>query len=161
MRLAPSALLLALLSLPRAALADEPPLSRRLRGVYAPFGLVTGAALHGSRSNGFVLGAEASLVYFHGARSPLWVGLYADGSRDLGPRVFRASFGPEIGWGFLGLDGGLALEQGGLRAVVARALFTVGLVSAFVRVGRYVGEAPERGYTELGLLLKWPLPVAR
>ncbi len=133
-----------------------------LTGWYAPVGLVTGASLHQEAPGGFILGAEQSFVYQRGPRAGTWAGLYVDGLRDFGAGVTRFSLGPEIGYGPVGVDGGVYAERrdGQFRpGFLLRGLVTMGFVSAFVRWGRLFDDLPDRSHVELGLLLKIPISL--
>src|SRR5262245_42288122 len=103
-------------------------------GVFVPVGLSVAGATHGHGS-GFVLGAEASAVYFNGA----WVGGYLDAARDFGAEAFRISTGPEIGLGPLGADFGYVAavaDDGSYRhGYAARGLLTISVAAVY---GRYV-----------------------
>lgn len=138
-----------------AAAAEPRPL---LTGWYAPSGVVIGASLHPSpRSNGLVLGVEQSLVYQTGPRASWWGGLYAEGLRDFGASWTRFSFGPELGYGALGVDGGIliALRDRAEAGVQGRVLLTMGYLAAYGRAGALMGGEP-LGFYETGLLIKWP-----
>lgn len=151
--------LMAVLTLPREALAWG---EDRLRGVYAPAGIVLGAGLHPDRPNGFVLGLEQSLVGYAGTKQDGWAGVYMDGLYDFGPRRARFSLGPEAGWGVLGVDAGWLIQvnsdtvQSGLTG---RLLLTTGIVTLYGRLGTLLGAQNEPYFFESGLLLKYPFEV--
>jgi hypothetical protein len=135
----------------------------RLRGVYAPAGLVLGASQHPQQKNGLILGGEQSLVFYAGTKRDTWIGLYADFLRDLGPGRTRLGLGPELGWGILGFDGGFVAEFGGRRTftgIEARVLVTFSVLAVFGRTGHLFGGAPEPAFFETGLLLKFPFALS-
>jgi hypothetical protein len=145
-----------------ARAADPPRQAPWLTGWYAPVGLVTGASFHHDAPGGLVLGAEQSLVYQRGPRASGWAGLYVDGLRDFGAGVTRFSLGPELGYGPVGVDGGVFAERrdGQFRpGFLVRGLLTAGFLSAFVRWGRLFDDLPDRSHVEIGLLLKLPLSL--
>jgi len=128
-------------------------------GVFVPVGLTVAGATHG-KGSGFVLGAEASAVYFNGA----WIGGYLDAARDFGAEELRISTGPELGFGPIGADFGYVAavdDDGGYRhGYVARGLLTISLAAVY---GRYVtlfgGDAPPERFAEIGMMFKFPIPA--
>ncbi len=127
-------------------------------GKYVLFGLSGGAAIHdGSRDSGATFGLEVSVPRL--TRSGWWYGGYADVVFDFGgDNTARASLGPEGGFKYLGLDGGLLYEGGedGALGVTVRGLATLGLAAFFVRYGRYF-DGPAPNQLEIGVLFKVPL----
>jgi hypothetical protein len=131
---------------------------------------------------GLLVGAEVSAGWFtrfadddhnhagDGFRfdMPAWIGAYGDVVYDSGTGVGRATFGPEVGFLFFGIDGGLARELGGSdrwgAAVRLSVTFPVSLTPPMTLslYGRGVkwNDAPEEDQ-ELGLLLKYALPFSR
>jgi hypothetical protein len=149
----------ALSTAPEAAFARapddaRPPPKRLPRSVHLPFGLTTGVALRGRAS--YFVGVEASLVHIS-TPSLFWIGAYADALYDFGPRAFRTSFGPELGWGPLGFDAGMLLERTESErrvGLVARPLLTLSWVALSGRIGWFFEERTTFG--EIGLLVKLP-----
>jgi hypothetical protein len=120
-----------------------------------PVGVNVGYGINRDPSpNGFLFGGEASLVYFNRFR---WIGGYADVIRDFGADQTRVSFGPEVGYGPFGLDAGfLAGDKG--TGYVARATFSLVVFHLYGRFGHAVDR--EETFGELGLLVKYPTPLA-
>lgn len=118
------------------------------------------AATLGNRGPaGVLLGGEISKA--HLGRT-FWYGGYADALYDRDAARTRLSFGPEVGFGVVGLDGGplVRIDEGGVRAgVTVRPVLSVGLVSAYVRFGWLPGDARQDTFVEAGVLLKVPLPI--
>ena len=174
-------LLLALLCLStRPALAADPKPTRAprpattlptstqrpwLTGWYAPSGILLGASLHGQRSNGFVIGVEQSLVYQRGPRASWWGGLHGEAAYDFGASWTRLSFGPEVGYGIVGLDGGfvrvLRNHEPDASGLQGRVLVTMGIAAVYGRLGVLYGSAEPERFGEVGLLLKWPWSITR
>src|SRR5262245_3889649 len=127
--------------------------------IWMPVGLSTGYSLHDSGPNGALLGPELSLV--HITNSSFWYGGYADFVWDLGSDRQRLSVGPEVGFGFFGIDGGYVLEQGEkLRHGVAlRPLLTIALISIGFRGVKVFGDGGET-LGEISVLVKLPFPVS-
>ncbi len=125
------------------------------------FGANGGYSMHPEHGNGAVLGAEVSAPYL--AKSGLWFGAYADALHDFGPRRQRLSLGPELGFGFFGVDGGplLELADGATRTgFTIRGLLTLGVIGLYGRYGTLGGADPERGFGEVGLLIKAFTPLS-
>lgn len=130
--------------------------------LYLPVGANLGAAIHPGLRSGFLFGAEASLVY--PVSSGLWYGGYVDALGDTGARAFRWSTGPELGFGFVGLDGGYlgqAGKAGYSHGVTARGLLTLGLVAVYGRWGHLFGDTGAENFAEVGALLKFPIELWR
>jgi len=135
-----------LTSASRAAFASSdatPPKRFPRAGWYLPIGVV-GALGDGARAGG-----EVSLVHLWSG-SIAYAGAYADAMWGAGER--RVTFGPELGWRFLGVDGGYVLGGG----AVARVFATVSLLSVGVRAGWLRGAGD---FAEAVLLIKVPLRV--
>jgi len=137
-----------------------------LEGIYAPVGVNLGAALRGEGDNGFLLGGELSLVR-------LWpelhdmpmviLGGYGDFVHDFGSDTRRLSFGPEFGAYLMGIDLGPVFEWAPERSDVggrARFFGSLGAVTLYVGEGYVFTRSTARFSTELGLLLKFPIPIA-
>jgi hypothetical protein len=85
-----------------------------------------------------------------------WFGGYVDGDYDFGTNTIRFTLGPEIGWDFLGLDGGVAVERTPDKTNVGYALrgvFTLAFVQGFERVEVF-GDGSAQ--VEAGVLVKRP-----
>ncbi|MGZ5969463.1 MAG: hypothetical protein ACXWP4_17445 [Polyangiales bacterium] len=120
---------------------------------YASPGVDIGIATGRSAKTSVVLGGELSFVRFPiGERT--WIGGYVDGLRDFGKDRTRFSLGPEIGWGVLGLDGGVRTSIGD----GTRVGWTIRPMLSFVRVHLYtrLSHDGEGTGTEVGLLFKFP-----
>jgi hypothetical protein len=109
------------------------------------------------------VGLEASAVKLPGSNF-LWFGGYMDFVQVLPNRATRLSFGPEAGFGPLGLDAGLLGEYSGLTGrfnggFQVRGMLTLG-VAAFYACMPLLYDADARGFrpqTQLGVLLKVPI----
>ncbi len=127
---------------------------------YLPLGFNVGAAVHQHAPLGLTLGAEISGVLL--SRNWSWFGVYADALHDFGTKENRGSVGLELGYRYLGIDGGYLLvrESDGSygHGVVVRPLATTGLVSLFGRLG-YVLTGERRAFVEVGALLKYPIDL--
>ena len=139
-------------------------------------GANVGVSSHDQIANGFVLGAEASLVFLHlGAGNPPpdadapgvpsgtpgWVGLYTDVVRDTGSDTTRFTIGPELGITVVGVDGGLLAQLGdeGRWGLTVRPVLTLGVLALYGRFGHFMDDLPEPEFFETGLLIKVPLPL--
>jgi hypothetical protein len=133
-------------------------------------GLVTGAFLmlgpslawsfDRATGSGGGLGAEASLAQVN--EELFWFGAYVDAQYAFAAGEARVSVGPEIGFSFLGIDGGYLLAAGGehgtQHGLVVRPLLTIGFASAYFRSGWLLGERAD-WFCETGLLLKLPIEL--
>jgi hypothetical protein len=142
----------------RRSLADASP-HFHLDNWYAPIGANIGFSWHPQRSDGLLLGAEASLVRLsnNGTR---FAGGYADYLYDFGAHAHRVSVGPEFGWNIFGFDGGIVNEfASGAMHVGIRVRGYVSLVLLIPYIGQTLMFAPngERTYTEFGALFKLPI----
>lgn len=153
-----------------SAFADDPEDGLVLSG-----GVNIGGALHESADAGWLLGGELSFVYAHMAGTEVkadvpgllaigdvtWGGVYSDVVRDTGTKTTRITFGPEFGYNWLGVDGGLLVELGeeSRTGVVVRPVLTLSVVTLYARFGWFLDDKPESHFTELGVLLKYPLPI--
>jgi hypothetical protein len=118
--------------------------------------LLAGVPLAVSTHPGFTVGAEASLACWGcvDLTDLSWLGVYVDGVRDFGTDSFRFSAGPELGFGILGVDGGVMIstDADDTRAGwTVRGLLTFGIIAAY---GRYIDVRDEPVSGEFGLLLK-------
>jgi hypothetical protein len=126
-------------------------------GPQAGWQLMGGAALtggFGSAGGGFVPGVELSINRLN---ERVWFGLYADAGWDVGQDAAIVTAGPQLGWAFVGLDGGLASRFGEERDLggAARLLLTFGVFSIH---GRYIylPDAAEH-LGQVGITFKLPL----
>jgi hypothetical protein len=130
-------------------------------GWYLPMGVTGGVVVHGHGPAGALLGAEVSVVHLSDEKL-IWLGGYVDGVYDTARSVGRFSVGPELGWTFFGIDGGLLAQVGGARVdpgVVVRPVVTIGWLGLYARYGHvFSGDALE-DFGDVGLLLKYPLEV--
>ncbi|MBW2261049.1 MAG: hypothetical protein JRG91_03670 [Deltaproteobacteria bacterium] len=130
-------------------------------GWYLPVGLTLGGSMHADRPNGFVLGAEVSAAHVD-VDSGFWYGAYLDALWDFGPDALRFSLGPEIGVGVVGLDGGYLAEIHGRtykHGFQLRLLLTFSIVAVYGRWGHLFRHPREEDFGELGVLIKFPVPV--
>ena len=144
------------------AQADAGPKIRS--GWYGPVGFNFGGAIHGEGvSNGFLLGAEGSLVHFDASDLGLWVGGYVDALGDFGADALRASIGPEIGYRLVGVDAGYVLDVSPLgvhHGICVRPVVTVAIFALYGRFGYLFTREEAPTFGEIGLLVKIPLDVA-
>ncbi len=120
--------------------------------------LLAGAPLGASWAEGdplkFTAGAELSVAKLSG--DALWYGAYADVVLNAGHTRF--SMGPELGWAFLGLDGGVLLRDDGEPGFTLRPMLTLALLSAYYRYGSYFDDS--LSFHETGVLIKLPLSIS-
>lgn len=101
---------------------------------------------------GALLGVELSYVELDAAGP--WIGLFVTGAWASDLDVGRFTVGPEIGYGFGGIDGGVSVDTDGTLGGRARAMLSVGVASL------YVGAAFGGGTrAEVGLLIKAPIEL--
>jgi hypothetical protein len=130
-------------------------------GFYLPVGLSTAVSVGAGRGPGWVVGGELSFVRLDD--DGFWLGVYTDLLWDVHAEAFRWGIGPELGWAFLGLDGGVVNEwRGGDHRVGTQARFvaTLGVVALYARWNVFLDRGPTEHIGEFGLLLKFPVPVA-
>jgi hypothetical protein len=155
------ALALALVGAPAAAEKINEDLDFVPEGWFVPVGVNVGLALHDQFQNSYVLGGEASVVYLDNTRM-MWGGGFVDGLWDEGSGTYRFCAGPEFGVMFGGVELGYLVERyaekwyQGLRAGVVA---TVAFLSLYGRIGFLFGDAEESTIGELGVLVKFPLPL--
>ena len=121
-----------------------------------------GATLPPQGGSAGTFGGEISLSCWR-CSELTWVGGYVDLLRDLGRDQYRVSFGPELGSGVAGIDGGpvIAADSGRVRAgLVVRGVLAFGLLGLYARIGQlFVGGT--QTYAELGGYFKIPIVVGR
>ena len=110
--------------------------------------------------HGLISGGEASFMALTNRRM-FRFRAYTDVIHDFGSDATRFTFGPELGLGPLGIDGGAVLStlDGTHGGLTGRVLFTFGFIAAYARVGGIFDAPRESTYGELGMLLKLPIPV--
>lgn len=158
--------LAALGSPPRAQADFVSPGDFSLSGIYAPIGVNVGAALRSQGANGLIIGGELSLLRYWEERS-YFLGAYVDYLYDRGIGTHRVSLGPELGWAMTvasaGLDVGPVLELDGGRT---RLAIRPRVFASFLCFVAYAGgtmrltDGDQRFTTEVGALLKFPIPLA-
>jgi len=142
------------------ARADVGPPALREPGVYLPVGGSLGVSLGGGEA-GVTVGAEASVVTIHIVGELVWLGGYVDGVWDARTDAGRISIGPEIGYTIFGVDGGYVASIDGVgyrHGVTGRVIATVGFIAVYARATHLAGARAET-IGELGLLLKYPIPI--
>jgi hypothetical protein len=109
------------------------------------------------------VGVEASAVKLPGS-GYWWFGGYVDFVQVLPNRASRLSLGPELGFGFVGIDAGLLGEYSGLTGTFnaglqARGMLTLGVFSAYLSAPcLYDSEVRAlRAQVQAGVLLKVPV----
>jgi hypothetical protein len=118
----------------------------------------TGGVFGGEVSAGYLLGDLAQPTDWHGltrAAAIPWFGGYLDAVYDSQLAQARVTFGPEIGYGLVGLDGGLVV-QSSHEGIAARLVVTTGVVAIYARYVHTFDTAGEANFVELGILLKYP-----
>ncbi len=153
----------ALLSMTHVSLAVADDFSF-LKGNYLPFGINfgytwnDGFAKSDNNTAGPFLGAEISFVRFES--SAFWYGAYADFIHQFSDSINRLSFGPEVGFTALGIDGGYVAQfvgghvQNGIQARILFYAFAGGL---YFRGGVLWDEhGNDAQFSEFGVLLKYP-----
>ena len=126
------------------------------KALYLPVGLSVGGAFH-HENKGLTLGAEASLAHW---REGWWMGLYSDILHDFGNERTRLSIGPEFGYGFFGIDGGLLTQLGDDKLYTGyqvRGLLTMSVIALYGRGGYLPSHPTEQGFAEFGVLFKIPI----
>jgi hypothetical protein len=129
-------------------------------GWFLPVGLTLAGSAHPSAPTSFAFGAEVSAVAFPVGEGN-WVGGYADVVHETKNELTRASLGLEMGYTFVGVDGGVALQTsaaGTHWGGVVRPMLTTGFITFYGRWGWFAGEG-ER-FREIGVLLKFPIHLA-
>jgi hypothetical protein len=120
-------------------------------------GVTSGGTLVAHDRGGYI-GGELSLVKL---REGWFDGLYGDAYYDLGARRTYATTGVELGYRFLGIDGGGAARLGGERLEVGptgRVFVTVGILSIYGRYAYFVDPqvAGNDHVIQIGGLFKLP-----
>lgn len=130
-------------------------------GWYVMGGATGGGSFSPGVGGGFV-GAEASVARL---RRGWWYGVYSDAIYDFGQRNMTLTLGPEFGYSFFGVDGGLGLrpapESGLQMGPQFRGLLTVGLVALYARYGFWPEATEHRHVRQFGIMLKIPLASPR
>jgi len=124
-------------------------------------GVTSGATMLATNRGGYV-GGELSLARL--GRGGRFVGLYGDGYYDIGAKRTYATLGPEIGYKFVGIDGGVATRFGASRVEwggTGRVFVTIGVLAIYARYA-YFGESLGRdndNVLQVGALVKLPVKV--
>ena len=153
------ALGLALAGRPAAAYGED--LDFVPEGWFVPVGLNVGLALHDEYENSYLIGGEASLVYLENSRM-MWGGGFVDGLWDDASGTYRFCAGPEFGVMFGGVELGYMVERYAeewYHGVRAGLVATVAFLSLYGRIGFLFGNPEEPTIGELGVLVKFPLPL--
>jgi hypothetical protein len=130
-------------------------------GTMQPEGAFVLAGAHLSlaldRADGPELSVGGEVSVAHLTADLFWAGSYLDGVYSTRSDEWRMSIGPEIGFGFLGLDAGYVLKLGGEHStqhgIVVRPMLTAGVVTAFFRSAWLFGEHGDWS-GEVGILVK-------
>jgi hypothetical protein len=117
-------------------------------------GPTVGGSFGNSGAGGFV-GAELS---FSRLNAGWWLGGYVDGAYDFGQSAAMVTAGPELGYAFFGVDGGLAAyfgDDGPRLGPQGRLMVSVGFFTLFGRY-TYLVE-PEAHVGQAGVIFKLPV----
>jgi hypothetical protein len=169
----PLLLVAALVLAPSVARADDDDDSGR--SWFLSMGGSFAYTFHEDASNGGSLGLEVSLGQFWFPKDdkddgdtswnfrldPYWAGVYVDLLHDTSLEKTRISIGPELGYYLFGVDGGLLVETGDDDRVgmSLRPALTFAVATLWVRYGRFFDDKPDDELWEMGLLVKYPLPL--
>jgi len=119
-------------------------------------------ALALDRADGPELSVGGEVSFAHLSEDLFWTGGYLDGVYSTRSDEWRMSVGPEIGFGFLGLDAGYVLKLGGEHStqhgIVVRPMLTAGVVTAFFRSAWLTGAHADWS-GEIGILAKFPIEL--
>lgn len=122
-------------------------------------GGLTGGAAFGSLGAGGYAGLELSISKL---QRRVWWGGYVDASYDFAQQGVTLTAGPQLGYGFVGIDGGVAAridtgdDVGHLDVgPQARVIFTVGLFGIYGRYAYLLDNDAHLG--QAGIVLKLPL----
>lgn len=146
---------------PCAAHATDDSVTVGYQPAWFLLGGATAGASFGSTENGGYVGAELSAARMYRG---WWYGLFGDAMYDFGSGTPSASLGPEFGYWFLGVDGGLGIR--GYDSAVEfgpqiRGLLTFGLFSLYYRQTYWPRATNNRNVQQVGMLLKIPLVGGR
>jgi hypothetical protein len=122
-------------------------------------GVTTGASVVGPERGGYV-GGEVSFVRLHEGRV---LGVYGDGYYDFGVKRTYATGGLEIGYRFLGFDGGIASRFGGDAPELGptgRVFLSLGLFSLYTRYAYFADAPRDEHVVQVGALFKLPFFTA-
>ena len=141
-------------------------------GLTARAGLNIGAVHEGKVGTGFLLGAEVSVAvvhfksgyfernnpndFFYMPGMPVWGGAYFDLVRDFQTDSTRITFGPELGYGPVGVDGGLVVQRGtqDRSGWCIRPVLSASVLQLYVRIGEFTDDMPDKSFQEIGVLVK-------
>jgi hypothetical protein len=145
------------LAVPSSAGAEEP-FEFGPQPTWSVFAGPMGGGSFGSPGAGGFAGGEVSVTRL---QRRFWFGLYGDAAYDFGHSAATTTAGPSVGFGFFGIDGGLAarFDDGADLGATARFLVTTGFVAFFGRWQYFPG--PDQHIGQAGLLIKLPLWVSK
>lgn len=142
-----------------AAAEDAPPAFTigAKPGWFVMGGVTTGGTVVTTDRGGYV-GGELSLVRIRDGR---YYGIYADGYYEFGVQGTYVTAGPELGYKFLGVDGGAAARLGGARpewGPTGRLFVTMGLLAIYARYAYFVDpiRVGNDHVVQIGALIKVP-----
>jgi hypothetical protein len=130
------------------------------QGWFVPVGVNVGLALLSQGAKGALLGVEGSVVHLD--RSVVWWGGYADALFETNQVTGRFSIGPEVGWAFVGVDGGVVGFLHDARfdpGLAIRPMLTFGFVSLYFRGEKLFLPGQQVDDGQVGLLVKWPFEL--
>lgn len=128
---------------------------------YLMAGVTTGGTMV-ARDRGGYVGGEASLVRL--GRGGRFFGFYGDGYHDIGAARTYATTGIELGYKFIGIDGGAAARFGADRpewGLTGRLFAGIGILSVYGRYAHFIealGSHNEH-VVQVGALVKIPIKV--
>jgi CTP:molybdopterin cytidylyltransferase MocA len=117
-------------------------------------GLETGGGF-GSAGGGFLLGGEVSVTRL---MRQTWFGLYGDAVWDFGQGAALITAGPQLGFAFVGLDGGVAWRPGEQSALggAGRLVLTAGFFSIYLRYMYVQSGVGAEHLGQAGVMFKLP-----
>jgi hypothetical protein len=130
------------------------------RGLFLMPGVNLALAFDRADDAEVALGGEVSLVMLR--EDLLWAGSYLDAAYSTESDETRLSLGPELGFGFFGLDAGYLLKLGGAHGaqhgISLRPLLTIGVATMYFRSAWLFGSNSDWS-GEIGVLLKLPIEL--
>jgi hypothetical protein len=152
--------LLSVLSVGSAAQAGEgdPPFTIGSRPAWYLMGGVTTGGTIVTHDRGWYVGGEVSVVRL---REGKFIGLYGDGYYEFGINRTYATSGIELGYKFLGIDGGGAARIGGRHiewGPTGRLFVSLGILTLYARYAYFYEtlRADNDHVIQIGGLLKFP-----
>jgi hypothetical protein len=139
------------------ALADDKPFAIGAKPAWYLLGGATAGGTLVAQGSGYV-GGELSVARLQSGR---YFGLYGDGYYDFGIKRTYTTLGPEIGWKFIGIDGGGAARWGGKHAELGptgRVFLSVGILAVYARYTYFPDSISDKSdhVFQIGGLLKMP-----